>query len=227
MITDSNCVGRFGNGYSLSRYKALPWTHDKPPDANIVQTKGGAATFVASVQTDCIYPNPTNYLTQRKVGQEQKNKFEIYLGKPDAINCTDLNAVCRYCPLPCSNGGVCKFDVNDEPVCDCSMAFDTARDCFGYYDEGTTYSGIRDIRIPYSGKFCEVPPAGLPNWFVTDFHNPDHGQCFSTHKDYTNGQNGGCAPGLRHQPCTGDYHGPIQANICTDQDFLRGGCGQG
>ena len=127
------------------------------------------------------------------------------------------------CYNMCQNGATCLSD----GTCDCSTAFDTARDCFGYYYEGTTYSGIRDIRIPYSGKYCDVPPAGLPNMFVTDFHNPDHGQCFSTHKDYTNGQNGGCAPGLYHRPCTGDYHGPIQANICTDQDFLRGGCGQG
>lgn len=210
MITDSDCSSTFGDNYSLSRYKALPWTYGTPPDANIVQTQGGAVTFVGSVQTDCTYKDQSNYLMQRKVGQEQKNKFEIYLDNPDARTCTDTNAVCRFCPLDC-NGGVCKFDANDEPFCDCSAAVDVAYDCYRYTSDADV-GGFRPINLPHTGALCEIPPAGLPAGFVTDMRVGDHGQCLSTHKDYTNGQNGGCAPGLFHAGC---YGAPSTAHVCV------------
>lgn len=128
------------------------------------------------------------------------------------------------CQNMCQNGSTCR----PNGTCDCSTAFDTAHDCIGYYNDNDTTSGTREVRIPYSGKYCEVPPAGLPEGFVTDFHSENHGQCFSNHKDYTNGQNGGCAPDMRHQACTGDYAGHVAGNVCFPVmgRYPGGLCGQ-
>jgi len=220
MITDSDCVYRFGENYSLSRYKPLPWTGKNPPDANWVQLAakkddGSPVTFVGSVQTDCRYTDQSHYLVQRKVGQEQKNKFEIFLRDPNETICKDTNAaVCRFCPLDC-NGGVCKFDVNDEAFCDCSTAVDVANDCYQYTSDPDV-AGFRPFNLPRTGVMCEDPPAGLPAGFVTDLKVGDHGQCFSTHKDYTNGQNGGCAPGLFHVGCANTGWGDAKTgHVCA------------
>lgn len=129
------------------------------------------------------------------------------------------------CNNMCQNGSTCKPD----GTCDCSTAVDVAHDCYGYYGDGDTSSGVRQINLQYSGKYCDVAPAGLPYGFVTDFHSTNHGQCFSNHKDYTNGQNGQCAPGLLHLQCTGDYAGNMQSHICADANYYNnhgGLCGQ-
>lgn len=186
-------------GYFTAPLVPIQWLKTMKPDANIVQEMVNGQLYIGTVASDCNDINPDAFggLAQSQSGG--KDRFKLLITEQNY--CSPNNKVCVYCPVDCGDNGTCKFDSNMSPYCECSSV--TTRDC--YAAKNDTGSTTRTIYIPYTGARCENKPAGLPHFFVTDYHIENHGQCFAETADLD------CAPGLKRIGCAG---GGLQAHIC-------------